>query len=801
MVNRFTSKAQQVLQGAKKCAEKMGHTYIGTEHLLLGFLSTECVGGKLLKDKRLEYKAVYEKVAEISGTGSFSNLSINEITPKCRKIIERSSVCAKKFNSKFIGTEHLLYSICDDGESVASRILVGFGVNLYVLKNEIASFLDASCDIERTDNQEIPGAPVLSLYAKNLNTLAKKGELDPLACRDDELERLIQVLCRRTKNNPCLIGEPGVGKTAIVEGLALKIVNNEVPDVLYDKIVVCLDLSSMIAGAKYRGEFEERMKSILAELKSSENLILFIDEIHTLVGAGAAEGAVDAANIIKPALARSSLQLIGATTTYEYRKYIEKDPALERRFQPILVNEPSKQGAYEMLLALKPKYEEHHGVIISNDAIESAIELSVRYINDRFLPDKAIDLIDEACSFVKMHNYEKSPSIKHYEQKIKELDRLKEEAILDGDFNLASLIRDDEILNKIEYNKAKKKQEKRLESNRGVVSSYDIKRVVEKWTGIPLCTNGDDELLELEDSLLSSIVGQDNAVKKVASSIKRGRVGLKNPNKPIGSFLFLGPTGVGKTELAKALCRSLFGSTNNLIRIDMSEYMEKHSVSRLIGAPAGYVGYDDGGILTEAVRRHPYSVILFDELEKAHHDVYNILLQILDDGILTDSFGRTVDFKNTVIILTSNIGIKDALSSRSVGFSSQYDIDEQIKRAVKNEFSPEFINRLDEIIIFNQLGKEDIEKIAVIMINEIKELALGIGIKLSFDNEAISFIARVGYNKSYGARHLRRTITTMVENELSELILSGKINSGQEVFVSVKDDRLEFLSKEKSTSF
>ena len=801
MNNRFTSKAQQVLQNAKKCAEKMGHTYIGTEHLLLGLLNVECVASKLLKDKKISYDMAYEKVVEISGVGSFSNLSTNEITPKCKKMIERSSVFAKRFNSKFIGSEHFLYSICDEPESVAGRILISFGVNLNIFKNEISTFLDASVDVSKGERQEIPNAPVLSLYAKNLNNLARLGKIDPLVCRDDELQRLIQVLCRRTKNNPCLIGEPGVGKTAIVEGLALKIVNGDVPDVLDGKIVVCLDLSSMIAGAKYRGEFEERMKGILAELRASENLILFIDEIHTLVGAGAAEGAVDAANIIKPALARSSLQLIGATTTTEYRKYIEKDPALERRFQPIMVNEPSKSDAYKMLLALKPKYEEHHGVLISNDAIECAIELSVRYINDRYLPDKAIDLIDEACSYVKMKHYEKPPRLKEYEKKLLELDNLKEKAIIDGDFKLASLIRDDEIINQIEYNKSKAKHAKRLEARASVLAS-DIRLVVERWTGVPLCSTNGDELSNLESTLLKSVVGQNEAIKRVASSIKRGRVGLKSPNRPVGSFLFLGPTGVGKTELAKALASALFGSVNSLTRIDMSEYMEKHSVSRLIGAPSGYVGYEDGGILTEAVRKRPYSIILFDELEKAHHDVYNILLQILDDGILTDSFGRTVDFKNTIIILTSNIGASSYESSRSLGFSNDdFNASEHIKNALKRELSPEFINRIDEIVIFNQLSQADIEKIASIMMKEIQALALDIGIELDFDNDAIAYISKVGYDKSYGARHLRRVITNMIENELSELILSGEIASGQSILVSGKNGKIEFLHKEKSTSF
>ena len=797
MISRFTSKSQQVLQNAKKSAEGMGHTYIGTEHLLLGILGCECVGAKILEDKKIEYTQVYDKLVEISGVGSFSNLSSNELTPKCKKIIEKASLCAKRTGSRLIGTEHILYAICEDGESVGARILSSCGINLQVLKNEIATFLDNNPDATKSSKQEIPGSPTLSQYAKNLNTLAENGLCDPVICRDLELERLIQILCRRTKNNPCLIGEPGVGKTAIVEGLAARIVSGQVPLVLSDKIVVSLDLSSMIAGAKYRGEFEERMKNILSEIKSSQNLILFIDEIHTIIGAGSAEGAVDAANIIKPALARANIQLIGATTIKEYRKYIEKDPALERRFQPIIIEEPDIEASYKILFGLRERYEEHHGVKITDDAIYSAVDLSKRYINDRFLPDKAIDLIDEACSLVRINHFSGSSDQKRLETKIKDLARLKEQAILDEDFELASKIRDEEISSKIDLNKLKSKASRSSKGPQSLVTKEHIEKIVTRWTSVPVSSFNKDKsqnLLNLESLLSEAVVGQEEAIKAVSASIKRGQVGLKNPLRPIGSFLFLGPTGVGKTELAKSIAKVVFGSSDSLIRIDMSEYMEKHSVSRLIGAPPGYVGYDEGGLLTEAVRRHPYSLILFDELEKAHRDVYNILLQILEDGSLTDSQGRNVSFKNTILIMTSNIGAKDVQSSLHFGFDSHSanDTKKDFSLALKRELSPELLNRLDDIIVFNSLTESDIEKIAHIMLKEIGSMASQIGISLEFDKSAYSLIAKQGYSKEYGARQLRRLITNTLENQLCEKIISGEIKSGDKALVFSKDGKIEF---------
>ena len=801
MINRFTPKAQTVLQSAKRCAEKMGHTYIGSEHLLLGILNTDCVGGKILKEKNIFYNEVLDKVAEISGSGSFSNLSGTELTPKCKRIIEGASNCAKRFKGRFIGSEHMLFAICEDGDSVGGKILVFFGINLQVLKNELATFLDSVAASSKSDKREIPSCPNLSQYGKNLNTLAIENKLDPLFCRDDEVLRLIQILSRRTKNNPCLIGEPGVGKTSIVEGLAKRIVDKDVPSSLANKIVVSLDLSSMIAGAKYRGEFEERMKGVLNELKNNDNLILFIDEIHTIVGAGSAEGALDASNIIKPSLARGNIQVIGATTTKEYRRHIEKDSALERRFQPVYINEPTKEQTVSILRGLKKMYEEHHGVTITDDAIISAVELSVRYINDRFLPDKAIDLIDEASSFVRISQAEVSPKLKSLEIKIDELERKKEQAILDEDFELASSYRDEEILCKLEYNKQKSKSKCPTEKTL-FVTDKDIALAVTRWTSIPVSQISEGEekrLINLEELLKKRIIGQNEAVKVISSAIKRGRLGLKNPKRPIGSFLLLGPTGVGKTELCKALSEIVFGSENNIIRLDMSEYMEKHSVSRLIGSPPGYVGYEEGGQLSEAVKGKPYSLVLFDEIEKAHSDIYNILLQIMDDGILTDSQGRKIDFKNTILIMTSNIGARSITEPKRLGFGDSIDNEnekmrEQINDSLKREFNPEFLNRLDEIIIFNKLSLENVTDIVKIMLDEVGKASFNIGIKLSFDKSIYDYIAKMGYDKLYGARPLRRMITTHIENELSDKMLRGEIKSGDSIVVSYTD-KVEFSKK------
>ena len=800
MVNRFTPKAQVVLQSAKKCAEKLGHTYIGSEHLLLGIAATDCAGGRLLEEKKILYDEIHSRVIELSGSGSFSNLSGSELTPKCKKIIEASSSLAKRFKSKLIGSEHFLYAICEENESVASRILASLGLNIQIFKNELATFLDGTSYTSKTDKKEVPSCPTLSQYGKNLNLLAKNNKLDPLICRDDEVLRVIQILSRRTKNNPCLIGEPGVGKTSIVEGLAKRIVDGCVPASLLNKTVVSLDLSSMVAGAKYRGEFEERMKLVLNELKNSENLILFIDEIHTIIGAGSAEGALDAANIIKPSLARGHIQVIGATTTKEYRHHIEKDSALERRFQPITVNEPTIEEAYEILMGLRDRYEEHHQVKITEDAIKRAVDLSVRYINDRFLPDKAIDLIDEASSLVRLSSMEYSNKLTSLDNKIKELFEKKEQAILNEDFELASKYRDEEIAYKIEYNKELSKCKRKAEEKLPVVTSKEIKLVVTKWTSVPVSEMDESEskrLQGLEDSLQKRVIGQENAIKCVANAIKRSRIGLKNPKRPIGAFLFLGPTGVGKTELSKAISESVFGSCDSIIRLDMSEYMEKHSVSRLIGSPPGYVGYEEGGQLSEAVKKKPYSLILFDEIEKAHSDIYNILLQIMDEGILTDNQGRKIDFKNTILILTSNIGAKSIVEPKRLGFGDNNDNENEkmklrINDALKREFNPEFLNRLDEIIIFNQLCASDIKKICDIMLSEVALLAKNIGITLEFDESVSEHIAKIGYDKQYGARPIRRIITNEIENILSDKILNGEIKSGDSVTACYENESIEF---------
>ncbi|MBO4982567.1 MAG: ATP-dependent Clp protease ATP-binding subunit [Clostridia bacterium] len=799
MVNRFTPKAQVALTSAKKCAEKMGHSYIGSEHLILGILSCDCMGKKILEEKRITYSEVYTKLSEIAGTGNADASAIRELTPKCKKIIESSSFCAKRFGSKLIGTEHILYSICEESESVGSRILVNLGVNIQILKNEVAAVLDVGAQDFKDEKHGISGAPILSNYARNLNSVAKRQESDPLIGRDKELSRLIQVLCRRTKNNPCLIGEPGVGKTAIIEGLAQRIIQKDVPSELLDKTVVSLDLSALIAGTKYRGEFEERMRGVMNELKNHSSLILFIDEIHTIIGAGAAEGAIDAANIIKPALSRGQIQVIGATTLEEYRKYIEKDAALERRFQPILVKEPSEEETIAILKGLKPRYEGFHKVIIPDDVIEYAVKLSVRYINDRFLPDKAIDLIDEACSVVKMSNFTPKKEIRKMEEELAEISKKKEAAILNESLELAHSLRDKERAIKDLLDSENEKSNKKQEVS---ISAKDVENVVTQWTTIPVSKLEKDErkrLSFLEDALNKRVIGQEKAISIVASSIKRGRAGLKNPKRPIGSFLFLGPTGVGKTELAKAIAHSVFGSEKSLIRIDMSEYMEKHSISKLIGSPPGYVGYEEGGVLTKAVKKSPYCVVLFDEIEKAHNDIYNILLQILDDGILTDAQGKTVSFKNVILILTSNIGAKSIVKPKHLGFGDKTDdlaeaekIREQIEEALKYEFPPEFLNRLDETVVFNKLTLDNTKSIVEIMLAEVKGLSQDIGIDVSFNDEVIKIIAEKSFDKQYGARPIRRTITTLIENPLSEKILSGEIKKGDRVYVFYENDEINF---------
>ncbi|MBO5212164.1 MAG: ATP-dependent Clp protease ATP-binding subunit [Clostridia bacterium] len=782
MNSSFTPKAQDVLNQAKICAEKMGHTYIGTEHLLMGIICTECVGAKILDDKKIFYSDVYDKVVSIAGEGIQASLPASSITPKCKKIIEGSLGSAKRFGTRFIGTEHILYALCDDPECVAARILVLLGASLQSIKTDISSFCDTSFEYKK-EAKGISGAPSLSNHSKNLNLLAKEGKLDPVIGRDEEISRIIRVLSRRSKNNPCLIGDSGVGKTAIVEGLAQRIFDGCVPDELSEKIIVSLDLCSMISGTKYRGEFEERMKAVLNEVKSNENIILFIDELHTIIGAGGAEGAIDASNIIKPALARAEIRLIGATTTDEYRRYIEKDSALERRFQPINVSEPQENEAITILKGLKEKYEQHHCVKITDEAITAAVRLSKRYINDRFLPDKAIDLIDEACAQKRLGAFNKSPQAKNLENHLIKLTKEKEDAILNGDFDLALQIRDSEAMTKMELKKLRQRN-KCPQKYSLQITENDIAEALTSFTKIPikrLAAKEKEHLKNLDKELEERVIGQKNAIRTVANSIKRGRTGLKNPHRPIGSFMFLGPTGVGKTHLAKQIANVVFGSEDSIIRFDMSEYSEKHSISKLIGAPPGYAGYEDGGLLTEAVRKRPYSVILFDEVEKAHSDLYNILLQILDDGILSDSKGKHVDFKNSIIILTSNIGAKSITAPKRLGFLDESVSNEneiiksQIKDALRSEFSPEFLNRLDEIIIFEKLSQNDIEKICSLMLDEIKSLSKNVGIDLEIDESVIEYLSKKGFDSSFGARPLRRAILTSISDPLSDKLLDESI--------------------------
>ena len=798
MVNRFTPKAQAALTAAKHSAEKMGHSYIGSEHLILGILSYESVGKKLLDDKKITYKDVYARLTEIAGLGNENNTYIRELTPKCKRVIELSAIFAKRYDSIAIGTEHLLLGICEDGESVGARLLSSLGVNLQGLKGEICSMLEGTEKETKTDKQQIPACPTLSLYGRSLNDLARQGKCDPLIGREAEITRLIQVLCRRTKNNPCLIGEPGVGKTAIVEGLAQRINEGNVPPDIKDKIIVSLDLPSMIAGAKYRGEFEERMKCVINEIRHNDSVILFIDEIHTIMGAGAAEGAIDAASILKPVLARGQLRIIGATTFDEYRTHIEKDAALERRFQSIVVKEPTKDEAVRILLGLGQSYEAFHGIAIPKDVIEHAVKQSVRYITDRFLPDKAIDVIDEACSKLKTSATESHAQARVLEDELLHLSKERESLILSGKLDKARALREkeQEIKRKLEG------LEKRvIHSRPRRLTKEDVDAVITQWTTVPLGSLGADNaqsIANLEVALSSRVIGQPTATDTVAAAIKRGRAGLKNPNKPIGSFLFLGPTGVGKTELAKAVADTVFGS-DSLVRLDMSEYMEKHSIARLIGSPPGYVGYEDGGILTCAVRKKPYSVVLFDEIEKAHHDIYNILLQILDEGALTDSHGRKVSFKNTIVILTSNVGAADIVKPTHLGFSAAAShedenriINEHVSSALKREFSPELLGRIDEVVIFNRLTESDTEKIVVSMLDDVIRLCKDIGFTVHFDSTVASHIVSFGYSRENGARPLRRAITTVIENPLSNKILLGEIKKGDSVSVFAESGEVKF---------
>ncbi len=808
--NGFTEKANIALNKALSSAEDLGHTYIGSEHLLLGLLDDSgTVAGAVLKDKKITFKDVREYIAQTIGTGYPTQLGAQDFTPKSKRIIETALSFAVQTNYSLAGTEHILLAIVNDSSCYASRILRQAGLTREALVGAISDKLmntpNPASGAPQGDAQGSEG--VLGEFGRDLTEAAKLGKIDPVIGRQEEIDRVIQILCRRTKNNPCLIGEPGVGKTAIAEGLALKIVSGEVPELLKDKKIISLDLTGMVAGTKYRGDFEERIKKIIDEVKNSDDIILFIDEVHTLIGAGGAEGAVDAANILKPSLARGELQVIGATTIDEYRKHIEKDAALERRFQPVKVGEPSKEEAVEILRGLRDKYEAHHKLKITDEAIVQAVELSSRYIADRYLPDKAIDLIDEAASRVRLRTFTAPTDLKELENRVKELEAEKMSAVNSQDFETAAKLRDEEKEASEKLEKMKQSWQDKAEQKKGEVTAEEIAEIVSSWTGVPvaqLTEKESERLLKMEDILHARLIGQDEAVKAVSRAIRRSRTGLKDPKKPIGSFIFLGPTGVGKTELCKALAEALFGDENAMIRLDMSEYMEKYSVSRLVGSPPGYVGYDEGGQLTEQVRTKPYSVVLFDEIEKAHPDVFNMLLQILDDGILTDSQGRKVDFKNCVIIMTSNVGAKLITQKQSsFGFADSENEKqlnaEKIKEAVMGElkslFRPEFLNRVDDIIVFDRLSESEIEKIAYNLVSQLEKRIEKLEISIDFSEDVIKKVAKAGYDEVYGARPLKRAIQTELEDEISEEMLKGNIKKGKAYECCLDDGKICFKEK------
>ena len=812
MKYKFTNSAEIALEIANEIAAKLGHNYIGTEHLLYGLVEeANGVASKVLANQGVTSAEVLKEIENLIGINeeaSITDIDAIGFTPRTKRVIENAFMEARRLNSQYIGTEHLLVGIMREGDSVAVRIMMDLNVNPQKLYNEIVKTINEADSKEqgakRSSNRgSFNSTPTLNQYGSDLTKRATEGKLDPVIGRSTEIDRVIQILSRRTKNNPCLIGEPGVGKTAIAEGLAEKIVAGDVPETLKNKRVVSVDISSMVAGAKYRGDFEERIKKSLDEVRKAGDVILFIDEIHTIVGAGSAEGAVDAANILKPLLARGEIQVIGATTTNEYRKYIEKDAALERRFSPVTVEEPSEEDAIKILEGLRDKYEAHHNVKITDDAIKAAVDLSIRYVNDRYLPDKAIDLIDEAASKVKMQSYTKPDSIRKLEEEIEKVNKEKEEAIATQNFEKAAKLRDKQRTKKEKLEEEQAKWKDGNTKNVITLNKENIAEVIARWTGIPaykITETESDKLRHLEENLHKRVIGQNEAVSAVAKAIRRGRVGLTDPNRPTGSFLFLGPTGVGKTELAKALAEAMFGNEDAMIRIDMSEFMESHSVAKLIGSPPGYVGYDEGGQLTEKVRRKPYSVILFDEMEKAHPDVMNMLLQILEDGRLTDSQGRTVNFKNTIIIMTSNVGAKLITDKNKLGFANDKSAEnekqeyENIKKEVlaelKKQFRPEFINRIDDIIVFHKLNNEDINKIMEIMLKQVQKRLELQNYKVEIDDSAKELIAKKGVDNNYGARPLRRSIQNMLEDKIAEAILDGIIRPGKKAVATAKDDEI-----------
>ena len=816
MIYKFTKSGEQVLNLANELASDLGHSYIGSEHILYGLACEENgVASKVLENQGITPEDILDKIEEFLGAGIKTNFSILGFTPRTKKILENAYTEAKKLGTNFIGTEHILIGIMKESDSLAIRILFDLDVNPDDLYSDIAKTLNEfeenlnEINKEKQENQNNTSMQNLNQFGNDLTKQAEEGKIDPVIGRIEETDRVIEILSRRTKNNPCLIGEPGVGKTAVIEGLAQKIVNGNIPENLKNKKVITLDITSMVAGAKYRGDFEERVKKCLAEVKKAQDIILFIDEIHTIVGAGAAEGAIDAANILKPLLARGEIQVVGATTLKEYRKYIEKDQALERRFQPVYIEEPTQEDSIKILKGIRDKYEAHHNVKITDKAIIAAVELSNRYINDRFLPDKAIDLIDEASSKIKLKALVEPEYLKNMEKELEKVVIEKEEAINIQNYEKAAKLRDTEkeLMEKLE---AENEHWKSKKSNKVInIEKEDIEFIISRWTGIPIykITESENEKLKnLEKNLHARVVGQDNAIRAISKAIRRSRVGLKDPSRPIGSFLFLGPTGVGKTELTKALSETLFGNESAMIRMDMSEYMEAHSISKIIGSPPGYVGYEEQSGLTEKVKRKPYSVVLFDEIEKAHPDIMNVLLQILEDGILTDSQGRKVSFKNCVIIMTSNIGAREITEKKKMGFSnienSREDEYKQIKSSViselKKELKPEFLNRIDETVIFNKLSKEEIREIIDMGLNKVLKRLSSQNYFLNFDNSIKELIEKKEIDtNNYGARPVRRAIQNYVEDKIAELILDGKINKNEKNILYVKDDEITLKNIDK----
>ena len=805
MQGNFTEKAKEAIRKAQQYAVHLGHNYVGTEHLLLGLVGVkDSVASKAIEAQGITEDAITEKIDELVGLNNGGGYYPQDYTPRSKRVIDMSVQEAIKMGTGYVGTEHILLALIQENDSIAVRILASLGVNGQKLYEDIMSMVgEDSTGSTGANGDSKSGTPTLDKYSRDFTKMASESKFDPIIGRDKEIERVIQILSRRTKNNPCLVGDPGVGKSAIIEGLAQQIYEGNVPSTLKDKRIVSLDLSSMIAGSKYRGEFEERIKKVIDEVKAAGNVVLFIDEIHTIIGAGGAEGAIDASNILKPSLARGELQLIGATTIEEYRKYIEKDAALERRFQQVMVNEPNEEEAILMLKGLRDKYEAHHNVKITDEAIEAAVKMSSRYITDRFLPDKAIDLMDEAASKVRLQTYTAPSNVKELEDKITALEKEKEEAIKTEEFEKAAKVKKEQTELKKKLDDAKKEWDTENTKTKQVVTEDEIAAVVSSWTGVPVQSLKQEEserLINLEKILHERVIGQDEAVSAVAKAIRRGRVGLKDPKRPIGSFLFLGPTGVGKTELSKALAEALFGDENAMVRIDMSEYMEKHTVSKMIGSPPGYVGYEEGGQLTEKIRRKPYSVVLFDEIEKASPDVFNVMLQILDDGHITDGQGRKVDFKNTVIIMTSNAGAKSIIAPKKLGFvadssdeKSYQAMKDTVMEEIKHLFKPEFINRIDDIIVFHPLDEENVKKIVALMTKEIvKRVKENMDIHIEFDDEAISLLAKEGFDPAYGARPLRREIQSKIEDEFAEEFLRNEIKAGDSVKVGVKDDKFVF---------